>query len=88
MSSQDWDESFIERFKQSHKTEMVVAVWLLSRGNEVKLQEKHLRLKWEDRLEHADEGDLIVNGKKPRRSQGGRGLFLCRRLALTGLDGD
>lgn len=64
MSSQDWDESFIERFKQSHKTEMVVAVWLLSRGNEVKLQEKHLRLKWEDRLEHADEGDLIVNGKR------------------------
>jgi hypothetical protein len=64
MSSQDWDDSFIERFKQSHQTEMIVAVWLLSRGNEVRVMPKHLREKWEDRLNHADEGDLIVNGKR------------------------
>ena len=62
MSSKDWDESFIKRFKQSHHTEMVIAVWLLGRGNEVRVPPKHLRKDWSERLNHADEGDLIVNG--------------------------
>ena len=62
MSSRDWDDSFIERFKQSGRSEMAVAVWLLSRGNEVKVPQKHLRKDWSERLNHADEGDLIVNG--------------------------
>lgn len=62
MSSKDWDESFIRRFKQSQNTEMVVAVWLLSRGNQVKIPPKKLRKNWSERLNHADEGDLIVNG--------------------------
>jgi hypothetical protein len=64
VSSQDWDQSFIERFKQSGKTEMVMAVWLLSRGNEVRVPPKHLRKDWSERLSHADEGDLILNGKR------------------------
>jgi hypothetical protein len=64
MSSQDWDHSFIERFKASSKTEMLIAVWLLSRGNQVQVLEKHLRENWEDRLNHSDQGDLIVNGKR------------------------
>ena len=64
MSSQDWDRSFIERFKQSTKTELLIATWLLTQGDEVRVPEKKLRERWEDRLNHADEGDLIVNGKR------------------------
>lgn len=64
MSSKDWDESFIRRFKQSQYSEMVVAMWLLSRGNEVRMPRKHLRKDWSERLNHADEGDLIVNGMR------------------------
>jgi hypothetical protein len=64
VSSKDWDESFIDRFKQSRKTEMVVAVWLLSRGNEVRVPQKTLRNDWSERMNHADEGDVIVNGKR------------------------
>lgn len=64
MSSQDWDQSFIERFKQSSKTEWLIAVWLLSQGEEVRIPEKALRKHWSERLDHADEGDLIVNGKR------------------------
>jgi hypothetical protein len=41
-----------------------MAVWLLSQGEEVRLPEKTLRKHWSDRLSNADEGDLIVNGKR------------------------
>lgn len=64
MSSRDWDASFIERFNASGKAEWLIAVWLLSRGNEVRVPNKHLRKDWADRLNHADEGDLILNGKR------------------------
>lgn len=64
MSSRNWDRSFIERFKRSFQTEMLIGVWLLSRGNEVRIPPKTLRADWADRLSHADEGDLIVNGKR------------------------
>ena len=43
---------------------MVVAVWLLSRGNEIRVPPKHLRKDWSERLTHADEGDLVLNGKR------------------------
>ena len=43
---------------------MVVAVWLLSRGNEVRVPQKTLRSDWSERLNHSDEGDLYVNGKR------------------------
>lgn len=43
---------------------MVVAIWLLSRGNEVRVPQKKLRSDWSERMNHADEGDLIVNGKR------------------------
>lgn len=81
MSSKDWDDSFIERFKQSRNTEMVIAVWLLNRGNEVRVPQKHLRKDWSERLDHADEGDLIVNGKRcevkglSRKFEFGKWLF-------------
>lgn len=64
MSSKDWDKSFIERFKHSGKTELLIAIWLLSQGEEVRIPEKTLRKHWSERLDHADDGDLIVNGKR------------------------
>ena len=64
MSSKDWDESFIRRFNKSRESEMAVALWLLERGNEVRMPKKTLRSDWSERFKHADEGDLIVNGKR------------------------
>ncbi len=43
---------------------MVVAIWLLATGNEVRVPKKTLRKDWSERFNHADEGDLIVNGKR------------------------
>lgn len=64
MSSKDWDESFIQRFRESHKAEKVVAVYLLLQGNSVKINQKVLRPDWSQRYQYSDSGDLIVNNKR------------------------